>query len=199
LVGVRDDGPPHLRDHRRRPIRTSRYFAPPCPAVHQITLAGGNRMQLKAIDDKTTQLAFDLFHSFSRFEFAMKEAGWVANKSVGAKARPDWLGFVSDLQEQYHCSTAALALIAADPQVQHVAAGGNFEFRSVKFEPDASDLRKTVDLVHVVRNNLFHGGKSDSHGWDSAARIAQLAPLVLEILSELAMVGSIESDHSGIY
>jgi hypothetical protein len=105
------------------------------------------------------ELAFDFFYWFSRFEFALKENGYLVSIVVGARAQPDWDRFVVDHQDHYALSQAACALLAANPLRQIVGDNGALTFGEVPFKPDATDLRRVVGLAKTVRNNLFHGGK----------------------------------------
>lgn len=146
------------------------------------------------------ELTFNCFHRFSRLEFALKEAGYLRNKNPGSWAIPDWDQFVTDWEGKYGLSKAATDLILADPEEQVVAVDGrSLEFRGIVFDDQATDLKKVVKLVRTVRNNLFHGGKHDSAGWDNAARIGSLLPVTIVVLGELASLAGIESDYEGVY
>lgn len=157
-------------------------------------------MRVEAVGRETEQAAFELFHSFSRFEFALKEVGWLASKRPGSKAKPDWSRFVSRWETEYRLSDSSRLLIEARPKFQSVSANGEtLEFVDVEFDLGTTDLRRTIDLCHVVRNNLFHGGKHDTAGWDDPKRICHLAALVVAILSEVAVISGLDSEYFGIY
>lgn len=68
------------------------------------------------------ELAFDFFYWFSRFEFALKENGYLVSTVMGARAQPDWDRFVVAHQDQYAPDQAAYALIEANPLRQIVGA-----------------------------------------------------------------------------
>jgi len=156
-------------------------------------------MQRSEITDDLANLAFDFFYSFSRFEFALKECGYLESKKPGAKAKPAWSDFVKKWQDQYSISETGRALLAENPETQVVLASGGLDFVAVNFADGSSDLRKVVDLSHVVRNNLFHGGKHGGKGWDDPKRMMVLLPIVLTLLGELAEFSGIEGDYLGIY
>lgn len=146
------------------------------------------------------ELAFQFFHRFSRLEFALKEAGYLKNKNPGSWAIPDWDHFVAQWENHYCPSESAALLIEASPREQVIGDDGrSLEFREVAFEPHASALSKVVKLARVVRNNLFHGGKHDAAGWDSAGRIGLLLPLSIAVLGEWASLAGVKSDYEGTY
>jgi hypothetical protein len=145
-------------------------------------------------------LVFDFFHKFSRFEFALKEAGSWRKGPPGSPALPDWARFVAENEAVYQLTAPATALIAANPMRQVVADDENsLEFREVDLPADASELAKVSRLAQTVRNNLFHGGKHDSAGWDHAARIHELLPLASAVLDEFAELAGIGGDYKGAY
>lgn len=156
-------------------------------------------MQRNEITDELAKLAFNFFYSFSRFEFALKECGYLESKKPGAKAKPAWSDFVEKWEDRYTISEAGRALLDENPKTQAVAASGDLDFVAVNFAEGSSDLRKVVDLSNIVRNNLFHGGKHGGEGWDDPKRMMILLPIVLTLLSELAEFSGIEGDYLGTY
>lgn len=157
-------------------------------------------MRDEHLNGELRELIFDFFHRFSRFEFALKEADYLKSHAAGARADPSWDCFVERWQETYRVSDAAHALIAANPRQQLVAQDGHsLEFKEVQFGAEVTDLARVVRLTKTVRNNLFHGGKSDSGGWDNAPRIKELVSLGSRILDELAEFGDLRSDYEGFY
>lgn len=58
-------------------------------------------------------LAFDFFYWFSRFEFALKEAGYLKNSKPGFVAEPGWDKFVSKWKADYKISEKASKLLAS--------------------------------------------------------------------------------------
>jgi hypothetical protein len=146
------------------------------------------------------ELIFDFFHRFSRFEFALKEADCLKSHTAGARADPSWDCFVEMWQETYRVSGAARALIAANPKQQLVGPDGHsLEFKEVQFGAQVTDLARVVRLTKTVRNNLFHGGKSDIGGWDNAPRIKVLVSVRSRVLDELADLGGLRSNYEGFY
>lgn len=155
-------------------------------------------MQHDNIPDDLRTLAFDFFFWFSRFEFALKECGYLKDKAVGAKAEPNWQAFIDEWEDGYVLTPAAKALIAANPQRQIVGRVG-LEFRDVGFDDKPSDLAKVIRLAQTVRNNLFHGGKHGNANWDDPSRMRELLPTVTTILREIAERAGIEADYYRYY
>lgn len=155
-------------------------------------------MQHDRIPEDLRDLAFEFFYWFSRFEFALKEAGYLKDRTVGAKAEPGWQCFVEAWQDAYEPSRAAQALIVANPQRQVVGPAG-LEFRTVGFNDNPSELGMVVRLARTVRNNLFHGGKHGDETWDDEDRMRQLLPTTITILDELAVLSGINCDYLRTY
>lgn len=156
------------------------------------------------IDDKVTNdlhpLIFEFFYKFARFEFALKECGYLVSKTPGSNAKPNWQEFARKYAVDYSGSAASDALIAAAPMKQIVDSDG----RSVVFTPlmyteDVSLLEKVVNLLNVTRNNLFHGGKHGPNRWEDEKRMRELLPLGCIILSELATMSELEGEFLGEY
>ncbi len=156
-------------------------------------------MQHSDITDELAKLAFNFFYSYSRFEFALKECGYLRSNRPGAKAKPNWNGFVDEWEGRYSLSEAGRALLEAYPATQVIAHNGALDFVTVEFAEGYSDLRKVIDLANIVRNNLFHGGKHDDEGWDNPKRILILLPIVITLLGDLAALSGIDGDYQGIY
>jgi len=125
----------------------------------------------------------EFFFVFSRFEFALKEAGYVTTSGRNSdNAAPDWDAFVKQYKKIYQRSDdadeAVSYLLSNPPQKQKVFRDESGKFRTV-WEPFKADtkaplLKILVDIVKVVRNNLFHGGKYGDKGWDDKDRVELL-------------------------
>jgi hypothetical protein len=155
-------------------------------------------MRHEEIREDLRPLIFNFFFSFSRFESALKENGWLQSKTVGATALADWKGFADRYSDDYRPSCAADRLVAANPQKQIVGEAG-LTFADVSFEKSTSQLDRVTLLLKTVRNNLFHGGKHGSAYWDDPERICLLLPLCITVLEELAELGGLQADYTGYY
>lgn len=133
----------------------------------------------------------DFFFAFSRFEFALKEAGYVS-RDRNDNAAADWDAFVKKYKKLFtlkgHVQSAADYLISSPPQRQKVYEENPGSFRTTwehfKVDSNAPVLKTLVDIVKVVRNNLFHGGKYGEKGWDDEKRVTQLLTNSTSIISE---------------
>jgi hypothetical protein len=101
-----------------------------------------------------------LFAVFSRFEFALKESGFVYGDRNDV-AHPDWKRFeavpgVAEIAAQLVKEGRIPGLVGHPPRLQ-VATKGGWEWRDVEASAEAGRI---TAAVRRVRNNLFHGGKS---------------------------------------
>lgn len=109
------------------------------------------------------EAVLDYYVAFSRFEYALKECGFVHGGDDGAQ--PDWDGFAKRLKvtagQLYDASTDVLrkeidALVQDPPKVQ-VERAGRLGWKPKRLR-DHSNAALSV-YVRRVRNNLFHGAK----------------------------------------
>ncbi|EJB8525881.1 hypothetical protein MW348_006207 [Pseudomonas aeruginosa] len=156
-------------------------------------------MHKENITAEITERAFDFFYSFSRFEFSLKENGYLKSNRPGVRAEPGWDTFVQDHSDKYSLSQSATALIEQSPEQQIVLPGSELGWRPVNLEQHNNDLARVAHLLKTVRNNLFHGGKHGGANWDNPARTMHLILLNKAILDELAAIGDFEADYKRIY
>lgn len=155
-------------------------------------------MRLEDIRTELRNRAFEFFYWFSRFEFALKENGFLKNNTPGARAEPGWDQFIASHETGYVLTKAGSQLVEADPQRQ-IVGQHELKFVPVGFDNQLSELTKVVRLLKTVRNNLFHGGKHSAEGWDDPQRILLLLDLSISILDELSELGGIEADYKRDY
>ncbi|MBK0023992.1 hypothetical protein IAE29_23265 [Ochrobactrum sp. S46] len=62
-----------------------------------------------------------------------------------------------------------------------------------------SELGQVIGYCETIRNNLFHGGKSSSDGFDSPVRSKMLLTIVKVVLEELASAFDLGPDYTGYY
>ncbi|MBO9102347.1 MULTISPECIES: hypothetical protein [Rhizobium] len=156
-------------------------------------------MRRNEIGDELKDLAFDFLYFFARFEFALKANGYLKKTEPGQPAEAGWVAFRERWKDGYKLTESAEALIEANPKKQMVGEDGSLEFRPATVADNTSDLERVVILCNVVRNNLFHGGKSSNDGFDSPERTKLLLSLVLGVLGELAEACDLRPDYSGYY
>jgi hypothetical protein len=156
-------------------------------------------MRKKDVTISLSSLAFDYFYWFSRFEFALKENGYLNSHVPGAKAEPGWREFVDRWASTYVVSTEAGILLAEPPERQIVVANDQLDWRPVGLTDCTSELAKVIRLIATVRNNLFHGGKHGGAGWDSPKRTELLLVASKSVLDQLAQLASLEADYTQYY
>ncbi|WP_305805899.1 hypothetical protein [Stenotrophomonas sp. YIM B06876] len=130
--------------------------------------------------------AFHFFYAFARFEFCLKEAGYLKSDKPGKKAEPNWDRFVRSNRSRYTLSAAALALLNAAPQQQISTAPGKLAWREIEFDENEYELQAVAILLRTARNNVFHGGRHGANGWDDVNRTMQILTHGKTVLDELA-------------
>lgn len=113
------------------------------------------------------ELACEFLAVFSRFEFSLKENGYVRAGRRDA-AEPNWDEFTSDIAESFEIghseSTAgAIAYLINEPPMRQVVENQTITWRDLQFKGNESKADKALLAVRMVRNNLFHGGKHSPH------------------------------------
>lgn len=126
---------------------------------------------------------FEFFFVFSRFEFALKQSGYITTSSpTSDNAIPDWDALVKDYKKVYvaceETEESIKYLLEKPPNRQTVyreeSGALQARWKPITINSNAPLLYTLVDIVKVVRNNLFHGGKYGDNGWDDEARVSLL-------------------------
>ena len=108
---------------------------------------------------------YELFYVFSRFEFALKDCGFV--KCVRHGVAADWDKFVSEKLDkcfyyEIKSGECASTLLNNPPQKQ-IMKNNQLQWNGCSKPTNAKEL---ISAVRRVRNNLFHGGKGKSNDKD---------------------------------
>jgi hypothetical protein len=156
-------------------------------------------MQRDDIDHELKEVSFEFFYWYSRFEFALKENGYLKNCDAGANAEPDWMAFQGKHSSKYVVSNAANRLIALHPKRQIVLEHGGLGWKAVGTSHCKDDLCKVVAMLSAVRNNLFHGGKHGDIEVDDRKRNIELLKLSKVVLDQLAGTADFEGDYKRYY
>jgi hypothetical protein len=156
-------------------------------------------VQREQVASKLSELAFDFFFWFSRFEFALKESNYLQSHKIGATADPGWREFMDKHEADYTPSPEARRLIELSPKQQVVGTGGTLKWDVFPFPADATDLQRVVQLLKIVRNNLFHGGKHGAEGWDDPPRTEELLRVGRSVFDQLSSTGHFEADYRRYY
>lgn len=156
-------------------------------------------MKKEDLNTEISNLAFDFFYWFSRFEFALKENHYLKSHKPGARAEPGWRQFVGQWHAHFEASIESRQLFALLPEQQVVADGSQVAWDSVNLDDCKSELEAVVLLLKTVRNNLFHGGKHGGAGWDNPKRTEALLRVGKEVLDQLAILAGFEHDYTQHY
>lgn len=105
-------------------------------------------------------LALEFLATFSRFEFALKKAGYVHGDDT--KVVPDWDSFSRDVA-RFDAATLAPVLgscgyLRQHPPKKQVLQNGVVQWVHRK-RGSGSAIGDVLLSVRTVRNNVFHGGK----------------------------------------
>ncbi|WP_217574797.1 hypothetical protein [Mesorhizobium sp. GbtcB19] len=123
----------------------------------------------------------ELLHVFTRFEYALKDAGFGRAGSKNA-VEADWDRFASkELKKPFFAAVAAKGLaptLMANPPSRQILQGSTLAWETVTPPANVTDL---LVAVRRVRNNLVHGGKS---GDPDSDRNEKLVAEAIEVLLE---------------
>ncbi len=139
-------------------------------------------------------LITEFFFVFSRFEFALKRAGFVKKPKRKPKpnakppsAEPDWDAFGDNIEQLYESdknpklARAVHYLLTEPPKRQIVRDDGSLGWEALT-EENVTEIIWLLRLVRRVRNNLFHGGKYPYTPLPEPARDTQLLESSLTVL-----------------
>ena len=136
-------------------------------------------------------LACEFFAVFSRFEFALKEGGYVKGEG---RASPDWQRFAREvvLEADGPVAVSLGYLIAYPPQIQTP----DLKWKSLALQ-GKTDRAKALESIQRVRNNLFHGGKHPP--LSAPGRDAELVQASLTVLyAVLEQNDQLRSDYETV-
>jgi hypothetical protein len=101
--------------------------------------------------------AIKFFATFLRFEFALKEAGYLFESG---RAQVDWSQVARDLGQSFFVRVDELGIahtILTRPPKEQLTAAHQLSWGDV--EPPRN-VQQLFEAVRRIRNNLVHGGKS---------------------------------------
>ncbi len=148
-------------------------------------------MQPLDVADLDTNLVTEFFFVFSRFEYALKRAGYFKPNRDGY-AEPNWPAFAEMIKPIYRrdenssLDNAIGYLLSRPPQRQMVekdkAENKVIRWRKLKRRKNQNEIGWLLVIVRTVRNNLFHGGKYPYTPLDEPARNKPLLESSLLVL-----------------
>jgi len=142
------------------------------------------------------ELLLDFFLTFSRFEYALKAAGFFRRSRRGRydsrrtpDAEPDWNSFAVSLQPRFQTNANQRLRIACEylldsPPWKQVIVNGTVAWEPPGRPRGESNIEFLLRMVRCVRNNLFHGGKHNIAVHETRERTERLLDGSLIILKE---------------
>jgi hypothetical protein len=135
------------------------------------------------------ELVLRFISVFSRFEYALKRDGWLQRVNA---AKPNWDGLARHLEGHFDKTAEgndhaqglreAADYILNQPPQEQVVDSGHLEWRDKRNR--RPDLESLLLYVRRMRNNLFHGGKSQNGSPMEVDRNARLLGYGLTVLEE---------------
>lgn len=143
-----------------------------------------------------TRLVINYFVVFSRFEFALKAAGFATGND---RAEVDWAGFAHALGDYFDFERTeevkqAVEFIENDPPKQLVRHDAGLVWVDYPYPNGKPRLRALLLNICMIRNNLFHGGKFQTGIDATPERNTDLLYSALVILDECLTVSE---QHAG--
>lgn len=137
------------------------------------------------------EIVLQFFVTFSRFEYALKRAGFVKGDSHN-NASADWCGFARERLNARLASITDTEFTEARSYLLHEPPGKQIFVeagRIVRWQANSQRSRECegeylLRLVKDVRNNLFHGGKYPDGPVSNQARNKRLLQTCLTILEK---------------
>ncbi len=107
---------------------------------------------------------FDFFIVFSRFEFALKRAGYLkVDKSGRPIADANWTSFAKTVHNEFNKSVSKEFQEACDYYTSYPPKKQDVREGTITWKPNIqggkTEFEWILGSVKTVRNNLFHGGK----------------------------------------
>ena len=143
----------------------------------------------KIIETFTDQpeLAFRYCAVFARFEYALKETQFLKNETGSAQA--NWDVFANSLKGKFSAVqdadfTAAVAFLKASPPRKQVVVGVGTDWKDSVQAVGDTEEQFVIRLIRLIRNNLFHGGKSFTDGEKVVGRNAELMKAGLVVMEQ---------------
>ncbi len=132
------------------------------------------------------ELIFSFFVIFSRFEYALKCAGFV--RDVGRGAEVDWEAYEKSITGKFSAIKNSFKGLTNDPPRKQILGKTGLEWGIIKKNETKSYESYLLLLVKAVRNNLFHGGKYPFVNIDEPSRNIELLKGSIEVINSCLRV-----------
>lgn len=124
------------------------------------------------------KLAFDFFMIFSKFEYALKKAGYMSGNNI---VTVDWDRFARDYSSNFSiCDDRAMKFLLEKPPKKQSIKNDELIWKDSELK-DKAEADRLLIFVRRVRNNLFHGGK---HNDSDIKRNIDLIRSCIDIIEE---------------
>lgn len=144
------------------------------------------------------ELVYAFFLQFSRFEFSLKESGYVKAGSRDS-AEPDWKIFIEQYSDSYTLDEVEKELMAKPP-LKQVYRNEKISWVDFDFPEQSTQLNNLVFALKTMRNNLFHGGKFGHKSWDDPDRVKFVLSKGLHTIDKLSKLdGALTAHYHGSY
>jgi hypothetical protein len=124
---------------------------------------------LPRIRNQDTDLIFEFFMVYSRFEASLKEAGF-HRTARDEHVEPDWRKFAKHVQDKLNPDISPEFRRAFDyylnspPKIQ-IVKNERLGWKENTKRDKETDFAWVIRSIGIVRNNLFHGGKFPWNPW----------------------------------
>lgn len=142
------------------------------------------------IPENNRDLVITFFIAFSRFEYALKEQGFVIRNQ--GKVTANWDAFAASLREDFRqersreLQAAVNYLHDSPPRKQIIQDDTRLGWSSSRYPENTPLIHELLLSIRTIRNNLFHGAKFQEifHENQNNDRNRQLLQSSLVILEE---------------
>ena len=150
------------------------------------------------VPEQHRELVFRFFLVFSRFEYALKRAGFTSGSTE--VVHPAWECFSSRYRSVFNPSQtpdlrSACDYFIANPPRKQILDSGSLGWSEPQFRIDEPFLTWLLLMVRSVRNNLFHGGKFPIAPIQEPARNPELLRHALTIICACLPLDAEVSHH----
>jgi len=136
--------------------------------------------------DVDEKIVARFFIFFSRFEYALKRAGYV--RGDNGRVWVDWDRFSSKLKDTFEPGKTselqeAVRYLQDHPPKKQIVKAGQLDWRECERSESEPLVQWLLRLVRRVRNNLFHGGKFPEFPVQDPSRNTKLLESCLIVLN----------------
>lgn len=130
-------------------------------------------------------LLFEFFLNFSKFEFALKTAGFAVGNEK--KVSPNWDKFAQSIKANFDKTKSvdlleAIEFFLMNPPGKQILIDGAMAWDESVPNNGLTEIEQVLLLIRTARNNLFHGGKFNFENLKNTERTINLLSYSIVIL-----------------